>query len=94
LKGYVSAHIQQLEEIATLASAGRVEPAEQLAKKLFIGSLKKTDDGRIELVIGGVIDNFVGITYVPKGAQPPEITPGDYIYVEQVSPQWYVFKTT
>lgn len=50
--------------------------------------------GCVLLHIGGMIDNSVGYLYAPEGCQVPEMTPGYFIYVEELAPRWYLYKTT
>lgn len=94
LKNYVLSNIEQLERIVLLTMSEKSEEALSEARKLFIDSIQMKSDGRVELIIGGMVDNSVGFTYVPKGKTPPPITPNHYIYVELVRDCWYVFKTT
>jgi hypothetical protein len=94
LKAYVASNQKQLERIVSLVGEGRTEDAQKAAKDLFIASVAKTGSGTIELIIGGMVDNSVGIVFVPEGASPPIIDPSNYIYVEAVLGRWYIFKTT
>jgi hypothetical protein len=50
--------------------------------------------GCVLLHIGGMIDNSVGYLHAPRGCQVPEMTPGGFIYVEEIAPGWYLYKTT
>lgn len=50
--------------------------------------------GCVLLHIGGMIDNSVGYLYAPEGCNVPEMTPGYFIYVEELAPGWYLYKTT
>jgi len=83
LKEYVALHLKQLDEVATLATSGKDNDATKAAKALFVQSVNKTQDGRVELTIGGILDDSVGITFVPKGVAPPMMSPENYIYVER-----------
>jgi hypothetical protein len=40
------------------------------------------------------MDNEVGYLYVPDGIKPPEISPNDFIYVEYIIGNWYIYRTT
>lgn len=51
------------------------------------------ENGNAEFVIGGVTDNTVGFLYSPTD-QPPVISSNQYIWVEEVAPKWYLFRTT
>jgi hypothetical protein len=94
LKAYVASNQKKLERIVSLVGEGRTEDAQKAAKDLFIASVAKTGSGTIELIIGGMVDNSVGIMFVPEGASRPIIDPSNYIYVEAVLGRWYIFKTT
>lgn len=50
--------------------------------------------GCVLVHIGGMLDNAVGYLYAPQGCRPPEMTPGHFIYVEELAPGWYLYKTT
>lgn len=50
--------------------------------------------GCVLLHIGGMLDNSVGYLHAPRGCQVPEMTPGYFIYVEEIAPGWYLYKTT
>jgi hypothetical protein len=46
-------------------------------------------------LIGGILDNSVGFLYVPKDEDPPQPSSGDgYIYIEHITGNWYIYKTT
>jgi len=94
LKRYVHTQLKRLERIAELEMSGKSDEALAVAKTLFVQSVVTTSDGRIELVIGGVLGNSVGFMFVPSGHSEPPMNPHDYIYVERVIGGWYVFKTT
>lgn len=94
LKEFVRANAGKLEQIAALVREGRDEGATAAAKEMFINSAKSTGSGRIELTIGGILDNSVGIMFVPDGEAPPPLDPSEYIYVEPVLGRWFLFKTT
>lgn len=64
----------------------------KLLKKLNLGTVNVEENGSIKFVIGGITDNTVGFIYTNK--QPPEISPSFYIWIEEVSPKWYLFRTT
>ena len=44
--------------------------------------------------IGGILDNSVGFLYLVAPEAPPQIDPGEYIWVEQIAVDWYLFRTT
>ncbi len=51
------------------------------------------EDGALEWIIGGVSDNTVGYGFSPSGKMPP-IEANRRIWVERLSPKWYLFRTT
>jgi hypothetical protein len=60
---------------------------------LHLSSLSKVDDKQIEIIIGGVTDNTVGFLYAPDN-RPPLVGPSEYIWVEKIADNWYLFRTT
>ena len=62
-------------------------------KALNFATLEVHPDGNVEFVIGGVTDNTVGFLYSP-GNQPPKMSPGSYIWIEEIAPKWFLFRTT
>ena len=48
-------------------------------------------EGGIVLVIGGVLDNSVGLM---RTASPPPMSPSEYIWVEPLADGWFLFRTT
>lgn len=82
-------------------STGNVTPADTHALKEALHALhlsgvlrRQEEPGCLFLVIGGLGDNEVGYIHAPPGCTPPLISPGGYIYVEQVAPGWYLYRTT
>lgn len=64
-----------------------------LLRKLNLSTASLKANGNVELVIGGMTDNTVGFIYSPLN-EPPKISPSLYIWVEEVAPNWYLFRTT
>lgn len=62
-------------------------------KSLHFGGVEVNTDGTVEFIIGGVTDNTVGFLYSPAN-QPPKMSPDSYIWIEEVSPRWFIFRTT
>jgi hypothetical protein len=62
-------------------------------KPLHLSYAEAKENGNIEFVIGGVTDNTVGFLYSPAN-QPPPISSNEYIWVEEVAPKWFLFRTT
>jgi len=48
-------------------------------------------EGRLVLLIGGMLDNSVGLM---RTASPPSISTTEYIWVEPLAEGWFLFKTT
>jgi hypothetical protein len=62
-------------------------------KSLHLGGVEVDTDGTVEFIIGGVTDNTVGFLYSPTN-QPPKISPDSYIWIEEIAPKWFIFRTT
>lgn len=76
--------------------AGVTVPDRLIARmrRLRIGALLR-DPGYpacVFLKIGGAGSSQVGYIYAPAGCTPPAMSPADFIYVEAVAPNWYVYK--
>jgi hypothetical protein len=75
-------------------------PREQLTikartcRRCNLSSLSKVDDKQMEVVIGGVTDNTVGFLYAPDNRPPTSGANSEYIWVEKVADNWYLFRTT
>jgi hypothetical protein len=67
--------------------------ASALLRKLNVSAAGVEANGNVEIVIGGVTDNTVGFIHSPSKT-PPRISPSSYIWVEEVAPHWYLFRTT
>ena len=62
-------------------------------KALDFAAVEVEDDGTIEFTIGGITDNTVGFLYSPAN-KPPKISSNLYIWVEEIAPKWFLFRTT
>ena len=60
---------------------------------LHLSLAEAKENGNVEFVIGGVTDNTVGFLYSPSN-HPPAISSDEYIWVEEVAPKWFLFRTT
>ncbi|WP_375434712.1 hypothetical protein [uncultured Hymenobacter sp.] len=68
-----------------------------LLRKLYISRVTQQDtdcNTCIEFIIGGRIDNTVGLLYQPKAADVPKMTPNRLIVVKPIAKGWYLYKTT
>jgi hypothetical protein len=75
-----------------------------LARKVMVtiakGGQTYSCQSGLTLLIGGVMDNTVGYLYIPDSCTVPTIwndgqRPGtDIIYIEQIAPGWYLYKST
>lgn len=69
--------------------------ASDLAKELNLSSVSaKPDLDGYDLKIGGILDNSVGYFYIPVDSLVPRMSDDKYIYIEEVSENWYLYKTT
>ncbi|UOQ52577.1 hypothetical protein [Hymenobacter cellulosivorans] len=79
-------------------AAANADPAiDALLKSLYISRVtrKSTDcDACFAFVIGGLIDNTVGLLYEPDESKVPAMHPGSLIVVKPLGHGWYLFKTT
>ncbi len=69
------------------------EIRKQLKSLHFSGVVEIHPEGNVEFVIGGVTDNTLGFLYSPTN-QPPKIRANSYIWMEEVAPKWFLFRTT
>jgi hypothetical protein len=68
-----------------------------LLRKLYISRVTQQDtdcNSCIEFIIGGRIDNTVGLLYQPKAADVPKMNPNRLIVVRPIAKGWYLYKTT
>jgi hypothetical protein len=65
----------------------------QALKRLHLSVVEVQENGNVEIVIGGMTDNTVGFVYSPSKSPPP-ISPSEYIWVEEIAENWYLFRTT
>ncbi len=93
LKAYLKNNLTEFKKVVTLFSKDEKEQSEIAAKRLFINHVRN-NGGVLELSIGGILDNEIGYLYVPPGTDPPTINPSEFIYVEEVTDDWYVYKKT
>ena len=84
---------------------GTVEPANAAAGVGAVASQLRALDlnavrrdpglkGCVLISIGGILDNGVGFLRADPGCQVPAMSPQEYIYLERVAPDWYLYKTT
>lgn len=67
--------------------------AAELLQKLNLSTANIDANGNAEFVIGGITDNTVGFGFSPS-KNLPKISPSGYIWVEEMAPAWYLFRTT
>jgi hypothetical protein len=93
LRTWFDANRPTLDTLAQSAERAPNDPAiESHRKAIGIRSIEKAGD-RIVLTIGGAVDNTVGFLRAgPSG--PPAISPSDFIWLEPLGDNWYLFRTT
>ncbi len=64
-----------------------------LLKELKFHSVEKTSNGSLSLIIGKLKDARIGFMYTTSKNKTPRMSPDEYYYVEQIIPNWYIFKT-
>jgi hypothetical protein len=91
LKAWFLGHRDTLSTIMkTTEEAKRAE----LCRSLGISAVRNESGGSVVFTVGGILDNEVGFLYLAAPASPPEIDTKEYIWVEQVAADWYLFRTT
>jgi hypothetical protein len=94
LKEYLQKNIKLFDVIVKNAKDSP-DKATEIAQSLYINFVKyQPETGIVDVNIGGILDNSVGYLYVPDGATAPRMSYENYIYLEQVNENWYVYKTT
>jgi hypothetical protein len=91
LKSYFTAHRAALEQLARAGSGEPDHGPGVIARRLPADS---EHPGCVFLVIGGMTDNSVGYLFAPPACTVPAMSPGEFIYVDQLAPHWYLYKTT
>jgi len=66
----------------------------ELCRSLGISTVRFESGRSVTFTIGGILDNSVGFLYLVAPEAPPQIDPGEYIWVEQIAVDWYLFRTT
>ena len=92
LKQYLNDNLKELTEIVGLASSDIVL-AKEKAESIFLNHVRIKND-LIDVTIGGIMDNSVGYLYVPNQKDVPFMSDSEYIYIEHVVGNWYIYKTT
>ena len=64
-----------------------------LLRQLHLRGVATKENGNVEIVIGGVLDNTVGYIYSPT-ERPPKMDDTNYFWIEKVMDKWYLFRTT
>ena len=94
LKEFLHENIDSLNAIALEAKTSQ-ENATESAKHLhlnFVGY--ESTNGIVDVNIGGILDNSVGYLFVPTGTEVPKMSDDNYIYIEHITGNWYVYKAT
>jgi hypothetical protein len=93
LKDFLLKNHSVLNQITEAVKNNDIDKANEISHSIYLG--KVSHEGQnILILIGGILDNSVGFMYIPDAAPRIEITPTEYIYLEQVKGSWYVYKTT
>lgn len=64
-----------------------------LLKRLHVTGAQLKRDGELEVIIGGITDNSVGVLFSPAD-KPPVMSDSGYIWIEALGGNWYLFRTT
>lgn len=93
LKAWFNAHRQDLTALVQDQQAGAALAALRTRAEALDLEVVHAVDGRVEVVIGGMVDNTVGFLKAgPDG--PPAISPSAFIWIEALGDGWYLFRTT
>lgn len=94
LKAFLLENTALFEHIAKHAKDNLHEATES-AKALNLNYVRFEEKTEIiDVNIGGMLDNAVGYLYVPDSTTVPTMSEGHYIYIERITGNWYVYKTT
>ncbi|WP_324676927.1 hypothetical protein [Hymenobacter sp. GOD-10R] len=78
--------------------AANADPAiSQILQSLFISRITRRDTGCgtcLEFLIGGLVENTVGLLYQPDAKAVPAINPDSIIVIKPIGNGWYLYKTT
>ena len=64
-----------------------------MLKELNFHSVEKNSNGSLSVVVGELNDAKVGFMYNISKNKIPRMSSDEYYYVEQIIPNWYIFKT-
>jgi hypothetical protein len=96
LTAFAIQHVTTLSESVALYQSGKRAQSLRLAGSILIESIDEAEEkgmNRLEFVIGSQEGAAAGCLYAPSSTDLPEIMDTDYIYIEQVAPMWYVFRS-
>ena len=96
LKNYFLKNKPQFDELIASFRSGNQNRMKSIIEALHLNAVTSfsRNEAITDLSIGGILDNSVGFMYVPKGASPPQMSPNEFIYVEEIADRWYLYKTT
>ena len=94
LKEFLQINIDSLNTIALEAKTSQ-EDATESARHLHLNFVAyESTSGIVDVNIGGILDNSVGYLFVPTGTEVPKMSDDNYIYIEHIAGNWYLYKTT
>lgn len=70
------------------------EDATAKVRELYINYVSRSENGILMFCVGGVTDNTVGFLFVPESSKPPVMSSDEYILIEKIDNEWYLYKTT
>ena len=86
-------NLSAFEKIYELYASGELGRAKTEIKSLHL-SHAETSGKNFMLLIGEITDNSVGFLRVQDKADLPQMSPSEFIMIEKIAPNWYLFKTT
>lgn len=94
-EGLSTVYAEPLEKDESLSPA--LLRIREMLRALALGRATLRDEqapGCVLLEIGGMMDDTAGYLYAPAGCRVPRMSPEYFIYLEELAPGWYVYKTT
>jgi hypothetical protein len=98
LRRHFRAQRAKFDQLVQLKRRRRVSPSDgaaikKLVRELHLDQVMVRGTGDVDFLIGGITDNSVGYLYCPSD-RPPTISDSDYIWVEKLAANWYLYRTT
>jgi hypothetical protein len=103
LKSWFQSNRKEFDALVTL-SKGKAKKStyvrlddlkiNRVVAKLHLSSASFDIDGRLNAIVGGILDNGVGYMFEPNSENVPNIDDSEFIWVEPLGDDWYLFRAT